>query len=501
MNRLDPVAVRELQTQGLSVRAIARRLGVHRRSVRQALAQAAGQPPASRPGRPRPSLLDPHRVYIATLLERHPDLPARRVWSLLRSERGFTGGVTIVRQCVNQLRPHQPQAYFTLAFAPGECAQADWGVWERLDVEGTPRRLSFFVMVLAHSRMLYAELALAEAMEHWLACHRHAFEFFGGVPQKVRVDRCKTAVTGLDPFGRPLVTADYAALARHYGFTVDPCAAYCPNQKGRVESGVGYLRTAFFAGRQPCALPALAAALRDWLTNEANVRMHGATGRRPADVFAAEERNRLRSLPPVPHPACVTKQTVADSRFRVTVETNRYSVPCRYASRHLVLERHADRIVLRDPADGRAVADHPRSYGRKQDIVDPVHEQGLVLRTRHAADRRLLEDFLALGPAAAPYLAGLQERRPDWRSHLRRICALAGVHGRDDTARVLADALEHRAFGADYVLNILNVRARGLPEPGPLHVTRRQDLLELSVPEPDFQLYDPPARNPEEPQP
>ena len=189
---------------------------------------------------------------------------------------------------------------------------------------------------------------------------------------------------------------------------------------------------------------------------------------------------------------------MADSRFRVTVESNRYSVPSRFASRHLVLERYADRIVLLDPADGNPVADHPRSYGRKQDLFVPDHERDLLLRTRHAADRRLLESFLTLGSAAKPYLAGLQEHRPDWRSHLRRISALAGVHGRDQTARVLADALEHRAFGADYVLNILNVRARGLPEPGPLHVTRRQDLLELSVPEPDFDLYDLPDDNAEE---
>jgi hypothetical protein len=194
----------------------------------------------------------------------------------------------------------------------------------------------------------------------------------------------------------------------------------------------------------------------------------------------------------------VRRQTVADSRFRVTVDTNRYSVPSRFASRHLILERHADRIVLLDPAGGSPIADHPRSYGRKEDILLPDHERDLVLRTRHAADRRLLEDFLALGPAAAPYLAGLQEHRPDWRSHLRRINALAAVHGRDPAARVLADALEHRAFGADYVLNILNVRARCLPEPGPLHVTRRQDLLELSVPEPDFDVYDRTGRNPEE---
>lgn len=491
MNRVDEAAVRELRRQGLSVRAAARYLGVHRRTVRTALAATGGGVPQSgRRGRPRPSLLDPHRAWIQTLLERHPDLPARQVWRLLRSERGFAGGATIVKTCVAALRPRTPRAYFSLAFAPGESAQADWGVWQAVDVLGTPRRVSFFVMVLAHSRMLYAELCLGEAMEHWLACHRHAFEFFGGVPGKVRVDRCRTAVCGLRPDGTPLITPDYAAFARHYGFAVDPCNAYCPNEKGRVESGVGYLRTAFFAGRDPAPLPALQAALRDWLANEANVRLHGATGKRPAQVFAAEEKPRLRPLPPVPHECCVEKQAAADSRFRVTVDGNRYSVPAEFASRHLALRRYADRIVALDPADGRAVADHPRSYGRRQDILVPEHERSLILKTRHAADRRLLESFLTLGPAAEPYLAGLQERRPDWRSHLRRINALAEVHGRDHTARVLADALEHRAFAADYVLSILNARERLQAEPGPLHVTRRQDLLELSVPEPDLAIYD-----------
>jgi len=186
------------------------------------------------------------------------------------------------------------------------------------------------------------------------------------------------------------------------------------------------------------------------------------------------------------------------------VDTNRYSVPAEFASRHVVLRRHAERIVVVSPLDGRLLADHPRCYGRKQDILVPEHERSLILRTRHAADRRLLEGFLALGPAAEPYLAGLQERRPDWRSHLRRISALAAIHGRDHTARVLADALDHKAFAADYVLAILSARQRLPSEPGPLHVTRRQDLLELSLPEPDLSVYDldqDPADQPREPQP
>ena len=497
MNRVDEAAVRELRRQGLSLRAIGRHLGVHRRAVRTALAASSG-PQRRGPGRPRPSLLDPHGVYIRTLLERHPDLSARQVWRLLKSERDFTGGMTIVKQRVADLRPRVPRAYFSLCFAPGESAQADWGVWKALDVQGTPRRLSFFVMVLAHSRLLYAELSLGEAMEHWLSCHRHAFEFFGGVPEKVRVDRCRTAVCGLRPDGMPVITPDYAAFAHHYGFAVDPCNAYSPNEKGRVESGVGYLRTAFFAGREPSSLPALQAALRDWLVNEANIRLHGATGKRPAEVFAAEEKARLRPLPPVPHECCAEKQTTADSRFRVVVETNRYSVPAEFASRHVTLRRYADRIVVASPLEGRIIADHQRSYGRKQDVLITEHERSLILKTRHAADRRLLETFLALGPAAEPYLAGLQERRPDWRSHVRRINALAEIHGRDHAVRVLADALELKAFAADYILSILKARGRPQSDPGPLHLTRRQDLLELTVPEPDLTIYDLDRHEPKE---
>jgi hypothetical protein len=155
----------------------------------------------------------------------------------------------------------------------------------------------------------------------------------------------------------------------------------------------------------------------------------------------------------------------------------------------VILRLHHDRVVLLSPGDRRLLADHPRCYGRKQDRLIPEHERELILATRHARDKRLLETFLALGSAAERYLAELQERRPDWRHHLRRINALAQIHGRDETARVLADALEHGAFAADYILSILTFRARKSPESGPLHVTRRQDLLDLAIPEPDLNLY------------
>lgn len=179
---------------------------------------------------------------------------------------------------------------------------------------------------------------------------------------------------------------------------------------------------------------------------------------------------------------------LASSRFRVTVDTNRYSVPSSFASQKLSLRLAADRVMLHD-AQQRLIADHPRSYGHRQPIVNPEHERELLLRTRHARDQQQLARFLSLGTAAEPYLTGLRERRPDWRSHVRRINALIEIHGRDEVARLLADACEHHAFSCEYVLNILAGRKRVLPEPGALHLTRGHDLLELDLPEPDLDAY------------
>ena len=218
------------------------------------------------------------------------------------------------------------------------------------------------------------------------------------------------------------------------------------------------------------------------------MRLHSSTGRRPIDLFEAEEKTALSALPAGPHPCTVSKTVTSSSRFRIIVDTNRYSVPAAFASQKLTLHLSAERVTLHDPQH-HLVADHPRSYGHKQSVTSPEHEAELSRRTRYARDQQQLTRFLALGSAADTYLAGLRERRPDWRSHVRRINALVEIHGRDAVARLLTDACEQQAFSSEYVLNILEARKRALPEPGALHLTRGHDLLELDLPEPDLNVY------------
>jgi transposase len=433
-------------------------------------------------------MIDPYRGWILAKLEQYPELSAARLLQML-TEQQYRGGYSTVKRCVAELRPRIKPAHFTLSFAPGECAQADWGSWRAVDVPGGRRRLSFFVMVLCHSRMLYAEFFYGQAMEHWLAAHRNAFEFFGSVPEKVMVDNCKTAVvepaTGDRP---PTYNTQYLDFAGHYGFKPVACAPGKPNQKGRVENGVGYIKSSFLAGREPASIEAMNPALAHWRDTVANVRIHGTTGRRPVELFAEEERPAMKPLPAGPHPCAVVNTVAGSSRFRVKVDTNSYSVPSLFASRKLTLHLTTDRVTLYDHRR-QLVADHPRCYGHRQPVLNPEHERELVLRTRYAREQQQMGRFLALGSAAEPYLAGLREKRPDWRSHVRRINALAEIHGRDEVARMLADACDHHAFSSEYVLNILEARKRVLPEPGALHLTRAQDLLEIDLPEPDLNVY------------
>jgi transposase len=465
----------------LSAAQIARELGLSARTVRKWLTE----PYRPRKRAPRASHLDPFKGQIMGMVKEHP-YSAVQVLAVLRDQ-GFTGGITTVKDYIQQIRPRGREAFLTLSFAPGECAQVDWGSWEMIDVGNTRRRLSFFVMVLGYSRMLYVEFTLGQSQEHFLLAHRHAFEFFGGVPAKIMCDNCKTAVLS-HPHGlHPLLNPRYADFAGHYGFTVKACNVRKANEKGIVENAVGYVKHNFLGGRPINEFASLNPAVGLWLEQTANVRIHGRTRQRPVDMFLAE-KPLLRPLSPHAYDCALIDSARVDRQFRVRVDANRYSVPARYAGRKLLLKLYPERLCLYDGE--KLVAEHLRCYDRGRDIESPEHAQPLLARKHRADEQHLLKRFLALSPRAETYYRQLAERKLTWRLHLRKIVALADAYGAEKVARALADALAYQAFSSDYIANILEQRERRLPEPGPLHLVRKQDLLDLQLPDPDLSVYE-----------
>jgi transposase len=467
--------------KNLSPAQIARELGLDPRTVARWLAEKRFRPrkPAN-----RPSKLDPFKDSIVRLLEAHP-YTAIQIFHRLREE-GFHGGYSILKDFVRKVRPKRAPAFLKLSFAPGECAQVDWGSHGSIRIGSSSRRLSFFVIVLCYSRMMYLEFTVSQSMEHFLACHQNAFAAFGGVPRRVMVDNLKAAVISRQIGQAPLLNPTYLDFANHYGFTIAPCGVRKAHEKGRVENAVGYVKRNFLAGLDLPPFAALNPAAQTWLETVANVRIHGETRRKPLEIFQ-EERPSLLPLPPHPYDIATLTQVRASTQFRITLETNRYSVPAEYAGASLTLKTYPDRLSIYQK--DKLVARHPRSYDRHRDFEDPDHPRRLLAQRRKARDQKLFMRFLTLSAKAEDYFRELEKRRLNPRHHIQKIVALSEIYGTDPVARALEDAFLFQAFSCEYIANLLEQRARLVPEPGALHLTRREDLLEIEVDEPDLSIY------------
>ena len=474
--------------QGLTAAQIAAARGLHRHTVTHWLAQGAYR---RRRSRPRPSKLDPFKADILRWLQTHP-LSAVQVFQRLR-EHGYTGGYTILSDYIRQIRPRPAPAYLSLAFAPGQCAQLDWGSYGTIAVGSTTRRLSFFVMVLCYSRLMYLEFTLSQTLEQFLTCHENAFRAFAGVPKQLMIDNLRSAVLEHRP-GQPAVLHPrYRELAEHFGFTIKPCGVRQPHEKGRVENAVGYVKKNFLNGLELGPFAALNPAARHWLDTVANVRVHGQTHQRPVDRFA-EEKPHLLPVPALAFDAARILPVRASNQFRIPFDANRYSVPAEYASSRLTLKVYPDRLCVYH-AD-TLIARHERCYDRHQDIEHPDHPRALLAQRRNAREHQLLARFLGLCPQAETYYHRLLERRLNASHHVHKILALSEHYGLEPVARALRDALTFDAYSSEYIANLLQSRARARPEPAPLHVPRAGDALELELPEPDLSIYDPHADNP-----
>lgn len=432
----------------------------------------------------RTSKLDPFKAQVVQWLESYP-YTAVQILQRLR-EAGYEGGYSIVKGYVRKVRPKKNKAFLRLAFAPGECAQVDWGSFGSVPVGNTTRRLSFFVMVLCYSRLMYVEFTVCQSMAHFLACHQNAFAYFGAVPQRIMVDNLKSAVLKHALGTEPILNPKYLDFANHYGFTITACAVGRGNEKGRVESGVGYVKKNFLAGLDISDFKLVNPAGRIWLDTIANVRIHSETGKKPRQMFD-EEKSALLQLPVHPYDIATISPVRACRQFRVTLDTNRYSVPAEYAGQLLSLNIYPDRICIYDQQN--LIAQHVRSYERRRDFENPDHVRPLLAERRKARDQKIFMTFLNLSAKAADYYEQMQQRHLNPLHHARKIVALSEIYGTEAVARAMDDAFYFAAFSSEYIANLCEQRARSIPAPSALMLTRRQDLLQLSLEKPDLSIY------------
>jgi transposase len=479
------------QTEGFSAAQIARHTGINEKTVRRWLAMSGYQ---QRPGVKRPSKLNPFKSVIKRWLEQ-ADFTAIQICQKLRTA-GYTGGKSLVSDYVASMRPSRHRAYRTLTFAPGDVAQVDWGTYESVQVGSSRRKLSFLTVVLGYSRMLYVEFFLQERMEHFLAGLQNAFLYFGTVPRTLMVDNLKCAVFEHRPGLEPVFNARFIDFVSHYGSSAFACNPRRPNEKGQVESGVKYVKGNFLNGMDLSQLPnidpqgAINGQARGWMENIANVREHWELKKRPIDLYNTDQVAML-PLNLVPYDNGITISARVSKRCRVIYDTNRYSVPPRFASRKVNVHAYHDRICIY--YQGELIAAHVRSYDRNQQIVDQDHQTELDLEFNRGKQADTLVKFQELDEAAPAFLAQLRNTRFGFLHHVRKILALVEIHGRQAVVEAMHLAIQAEAYSAESILNLIDRRARqaeGKDFVGTISATAQsRALLDIRLPPPNLGQY------------
>ena len=369
------------------------------------------------PGRyqraPRPSKLDPYQAHLKSRLQAYPGLRATRLYREIR-EQGYTGVYEGVKRWCRSWRRREKARQGTVRFetAPGVQAQADWGESRQVRFAGGELLLRyFFALVLGFSRLRFV-IYLPAITQSWLLwAHTRAFDFFGGVPERILYDNPRQLVKRPRP--QLLWQERLLSFASHYGFLPQACWPYRPQTKGKVENTIGYHERDFLLGLEPA--PADDAELNRrallWC-REAAGRMCASTGATPRERFE-QERSYLRPLPALPFD-CRTVETRRVLREAlIAYEGNRYSVPDTHVGATVTVKEGFEGTV-HIYADADELAVHAKLSGRGQCSIQPEHHTRLWKAVERLGEKRRRQPVAAAGTEVSlwrPPLVSV-ERRP-----------------------------------------------------------------------------------------
>lgn len=337
---MDLRRFRALHASGVSIAEIARETGHHWRTVKKYLAEDGPSVPPAAPARvgTQPRVIDPFVAVIEAWLRADVSLRGSVIHERLVAEYGFTGSYQRVKMFLAEARP---RVAFELAgevddrlsglhrrfeVVPGAQAQVDWGDEGSILAHVGIGKVYSFHMTLSFSRDPFSCFTTSTDMATFWACHRAAFSHFGGCPGSIVYDRTKTVIKRHVAPGMAVpLHQEAVAFAEHYGFVIDPLAAYRPTGKGRVERQVLIVREHVLAGRSFDSIAGLDAAFATWLPirRAQTHRTHGQIIAVRADI----DRAALTAPPSAPY-------LVTDRHLRrvgkdclVSFEASLYSVP------------------------------------------------------------------------------------------------------------------------------------------------------------------------------
>ena len=474
--------IHRLKNAGYSARQIAREMHLGRDTVRKYIENPEITIVQIRP---KPSKLDGYYDLIDSLLAEYPLIQGPVVLQRIQ-DKGFDGRITIVRDYLKKQREKaikNRQAFIRFESAPGQQMQIDWGHFDTLMYGATKRKLYALAVVESYSRMLYVQFTHSQRQEVLHQGLLNAFRFFGTSPNEIVVDNMLTAVT--ERCGRMIRFNDaFLDFLRPFKITPVACTIRSPQEKGKIERSIRYMRQNFWPARTFTDLVDVQNQVNQWRDTIANVRIHQTTGQKPQDLFA-----RVISRPlPEGLPDCRETETVMVHKdFAVIFDGNQYTAPPWTVGKHLILKADFNTITLYHLH--KQVTVHFRSWERKQRIELPSHREQVKKLQHKLWRQRDIALLSSLCMEAVDYLSAIAEARLPIAKTAARLLTLKDEYGEPALICAIRKAIAHKAYGAEYIRNILHQESTPKKQHPPVKLNN-DTLNNIRLAEPSLAEYD-----------
>lgn len=460
--------IEHLKRQGYGIRKIARQLGISRTTVKRYLED----PQKSRYCRKTPyfSKLDSFKEYITARLTDFPDITAEKLYREIK-DKGFDGSYRIVVDYVSKNRPAKPQkAFIRFETSPGQQAQVDWAEFGRINYYGRDTKLYCFSFVWGYSRRHYVEFTVTQDIYTLMRCHRHAFEYFGGIPKLILYDNMTQVVTShIDK--RIEFNQKFMDFALYYGFKPDACDVACANQKGKIERVIGYIRTSFFTGETFSGLQELNSKALGWCGHIADERIHGTTRQRPIDRWQ-EEKQTILPLPNNDYDTRKTEYRLVQKDCYVNWECNCYSVPWQYVRKTVLVKAGQSQLSIYH--DDKCIASHNICRQKYRYIRNPEHLKGIP-RIKDSRKERYRQQLAGFGDVGLKYFQRmLNSSLPNPYYHLSLVIKLKQYYPASEIIKSIEIALRFNALKGKTIENIIR---KWLPANG---LNRLEKILSIA---------------------
>jgi len=436
--------IKTLFEKGKSQRAIARELGISRKTIKKVIENIQKEG-VKEPVLEKIKKLDEFNHVIKRKLEK--GLTAKIIWQQLSSEYKADVSYPTVSRYVKGLK--QSEVFVPLHSLPGEEAQVDYGYLGRFMKDGKLVKVWGFSMILSYSRYAYYEVVTDQTVKSFITSHIHAFEYFGGVSQTVKIDNLKAGVLKPD-FYEPTIQHQYAEFLYHYGSAPITARVRRPQDKGKVEAGIKYLQNNFLKTINHNDFYQLINDLKQWNENICNRRIHGTTKRVPYEMFIENEKASLLPLPGSRYEIYQISQRKVNQYGHITFEHNYYSVPYEYTGQKLIVKSNGN--ILKIYKDQKQVALHSIDTDKGNFITCEGHKPPYK---QYKSKEYYLEKASMVGNETHLFCQQVIKKKPyEYQRMINGILSLAGKYDHDTVNKACQRALQYHAISYITVKNI-----------------------------------------------